>query len=194
VIAAASVTPIPQRAGLDLICGSSRAARSTAERKEHVMRRLFIAIGLIAAFAVPATAAAVEPTRRTVSFTTVAPRPCPSGVTLIGIFNVTHDVTTFYDNEGAPVRELTLISFGVTTINSLTGESLPGSGVRIFHSDLVTGEFITTGNNVVTKLSDGGVAIGGAGRLVFDAQGRLIEHDGPDSESERAQLCAALSA
>jgi hypothetical protein len=38
------------------------------------------------------------------------------------------------------------------------------------------------------------VAIGGAGRLVFDAQGRLIEHDGPNSESERAQLCEALGA
>ena len=61
-------------------------------------------------------------------------------------------------------------------------------------SDLVTGEFFTTGNNVVTKLPDGGVAIGGAGRLVFDAQGRLIEHDGPDADTERQQLCAALGA
>ena len=144
------------------------------------------------ALAAPAMAFAVEPTRQTVGFTTVAPRPCPSGVTLIGIFNTTHDVTTFYDNDGAPVRELTVISFEVTTINPLTGQSLPGSGMRIFHRDLVTGEFFTTGNNVVTKLPDGGVAVGGAGRLVFDALGRLIEHDGPDADAERQQLCAAL--
>jgi hypothetical protein len=153
---------------------------------------LFAAVGVT--LAVPATAAAVEPTRETVSFTTIAPRPCPSGVTLIGIFNVTRDATTFYDNDGAPVRELEVISFEVTTINPLTGQSLSGSGMRIFHRDLVTGEFFTTGNNVVTKLPDGGVAIGGAGRLVFDAQGRLVEHDGPDADAERQQLCAALGA
>ena len=158
------------------------------------MRRLFIAIALIAAFAVPATAEAVEPTRRTVSFTTMAPRPCPSGLTLVGVFTVTEDVTTFYDNDGTAVRELSIVSVEVTTTNLLTGESLPGRGVRVFHRDLVTGEFFTTGNNAVTKVPDGGVAIGGAGQLVFDAQGRLIEHHGPDSESERAQLCAALGA
>lgn len=158
------------------------------------MRRLFIAIPLIAALAVPATAAAVEPTRRTVSFTTLAPRPCPSGLTLIGVFNVSEEITTFYDSDGTPVRELSIMSVEVTTTNPLTGESLPGRGVRVFHRDLVTGEFFTTGDNAVTKLPDGGVAIGGAGRLVFDAQGRLIEHNGPDSESERAQLCEALGA
>jgi hypothetical protein len=153
---------------------------------------LFACVGVT--LVVPATAAAIEPTRETVKFTTIAPRPCPSGVTLVGIFNVTHDSTTFYDNDGAPVRELEVISFEATTINPLTGQSLPGSGMRIVHSDLVTGEFFTTGNNVVTKLPDGGVAIGGAGRLVFDAQGRLIEHDGPDADTERQQLCAALGA
>lgn len=160
-----------------------------------VMKRAVLLFAVVGAtLTIPATAAAVEPTRQTVTFTTVAPRPCPSGVTLIGIFNVTHEVTTFYDNDGAPVRELEVISFEVTTINPLTGESLPGSGMRIFHRDLVTGEFFTTGDNVVTKLPDGGVAIGGAGRLVFDAQGRVIEHDGPDSDAERQQLCAALGA
>jgi hypothetical protein len=78
--------------------------------------------------------------------------------------------------------------------NPLTGKSLPDSGVRIFHRDLVTGELFTTGTNVVTKLPDGGVAIGGAGRLVFDSAGRLVEHNGPDTAGERAELCAALGA
>jgi hypothetical protein len=160
-----------------------------------LMKRTALLFALFgAALTITASAAAFEPTRETVTFTTVAPRPCPSGVALIGIFNATHDITTFYDNDGAPVRELTMITFEVTTTNPLTGQSLPGSGMRIFHRDLVTGEFFTTGNNVVTKLPEGGVAIGGAGRLVFDAQGRLIGHNGPDSESEREQLCAALGA
>jgi hypothetical protein len=29
---------------------------------------------------------------------------------------------------------------------------------------------------------------------VFDASGALIEHDGPDTAAERAELCAALGA
>jgi hypothetical protein len=36
-------------------------------------------------------------------------------------------------------------------------------------------------------LPGGGVAISSAGRLVFDAQGRLIEHNGPDTERELAE-------
>jgi hypothetical protein len=77
--------------------------------------------------------------------------------------------------------------------NAVTGYSLPTAGVRIFHFDLVTGEEFTTGSNNVTKLPTGGVAIPDAGRTVFDAHGRLVEHSGPDSPEEIAQLCAELA-
>ncbi len=158
------------------------------------MRRLLILVPLVAALAVPATAAAVEPTRETLLVTTRNTIPCPSGVALVGVFDVVREITTFYNADGQPVRQLWVASFEGTTTNPLTGASLPNFGVRVFHLDLVTGDLFTTGTNVVTKLPDGGVAIGGAGRLAFDAQGRLIEHDGPDSAEERAQLCAALGA
>ena len=158
------------------------------------MRRLLILVPLLAALAAPTTAAAVEPTRETLHVTSIARTPCPSGITLIGVFDVTREITTFYDNGGNPVRQLWVASFEGTTTNPNTGESLPNRSVRIFHKDLVTSELFTTATNVVTKLPDGGVAIGGAGRLVFDAQGNLIEHDGPDTTTERAQLCAALGA
>jgi hypothetical protein len=158
------------------------------------MRRLLILISLIAALTVPATTAAAEPSRETLHVTTVTPVPCASGVTLIGAFDVTREITTFYDADGTAVRQLWVASFEGTTTNPQTGQSLPNRGVRVFHRDLVTGELFTTGTNVVTRLPDGGVAIGGAGRLVFDAAGRLVEHKGPDSSEERAQLCAALGA
>ena len=158
------------------------------------MRRLSIVIAFLAVLAVPATAAAVEPTRETLHVTTVAPTPCPSGVTLLGVFSVTREITTFYDNDGNAVRQLWVATFEGTFTNPLTGAWLPNGGVRIFHRDLVTGEFFTTATNIVTKLPEGGVAIGGAGRLVFDSAGRLVEHDGPDSAEERAQLCEALGA
>jgi len=38
------------------------------------------------------------------------------------------------------------------------------------------------------------VAIGVAGLQVFDATGALVDHFGPDTQTERAQLCAALGA
>jgi hypothetical protein len=155
---------------------------------------LLLVAGLTTPLALAAPAAAVEPTRDTVNVTTINRTPCPSGVALIGVFDVTREITTFYDAAGNPVRQLWVASFEGTTTNPLTGESLPNRGVRIFHRDLVTGEFFTTGDNVVTKLPDGGVAIGGAGRLVFDAAGRQIEHVGPETATEREQLCAALGA
>lgn len=158
------------------------------------MRRLLIPISLMAALAVTATAAALEPTHETLNVTTITPVPCASGVTLIGDFDVTREITTFYDADGTAVRQLWVASFEGTTTNPQTGASLPNRGVRIFHRDLVTGELFTTGTNVVTKLPGGGVAIGGAGRLVFDSAGRLVEHNGPESSEERAQLCAALGA
>ena len=158
------------------------------------MGRWFIALGAVLALVVPATAAAIEPTRDTVHVTTIAPTPCPSGVTLIGAFGVTREITTFYDNDGNAVRQLWIATFEGTTTNPLTGASLPNRGVRVFHRDLTTGELFTTGTNVVTKLPDGGVAIGGAGRLVFDASGKLVDHEGPDTATERAQLCEALGA
>jgi len=159
------------------------------------MRRLLVVIPLVGALAVPSTAAAIEPTRDTLHVTSMTPAPCSSGgVVLSGVFSVTREITTFYDNTGTAVRQLWVASFEGTWTNPLTGESLPSSGVHVFHRDLVSGEFFTTGTNIVTKLPDGGVAIGGAGRLVFDSAGRLAEHNGPDTAQERAQLCAALGA
>lgn len=157
----------------------------------HLLLLTFISVVTLA---VADAASAVEPTRDTIVLTSRTTNPCPSGVVLIGVFSVVREITTFYDQDGQQVRQLWVATFDGTWTNPLTGASLPNRGQRIFHRDLVTGEFFTTGNNVVTKLPDGGVAIGGAGRLVFDASGNLIEHDGPDSAVERAQLCTALGA
>jgi hypothetical protein len=158
------------------------------------MRLLLVPLLAVISLALASSAGAVAPTRQEVTLTSRSAVPCPSGIVLLGAFNVVRDITTFYDQDGKPVSQLWVASFEGTITNPLTGASLPDKGVRIFHRDLVTGEFFTTGDNVVTKLPDGGVAIGGAGRLAFDAAGNLVEHDGPDTATERAQLCAALGA
>jgi hypothetical protein len=158
------------------------------------MRRILLLPLLALPLALAAPAAAVEPTRDVVQVTTINRNPCPSGVSLVGVFHTTREITTFYDDSGNAVSQLWHVTFEGTSTNPLTGASLTNRGLRIFHRDLVTGEFFTTGPNVITKLPDGGVAIGGAGRLAFDSSGALIEHDGPDTATERAQLCEALGA
>jgi hypothetical protein len=157
------------------------------------MRRLLMLIPLIAALAVPATAAATEPTRETIHLTNTLASTCPNGDVLVGVFNLTQERTTFYDSDGSPIRQLWVVTIEGTTTNLTTGLSVPNFGLRVFHRDLVTGEVFTTGSNVIIQLPGGGVAIIFAGRLVFDAQGRLVEHSGPDAERELAERCAALA-
>jgi hypothetical protein len=155
------------------------------------MRIAFAVAAAALAFAAPA--AALAPTRDTVHLTRLVPTACPGGVTLVGTFDLTREITTFYDADGTPVRQQWVVTWDATTRNPVTGVSVPTIGIRIFHRDLLTGEVFTTGSNSVTKLPDGGVSIPGAGRLVFDSTGHLIEHDGPDSAAEIAQLCEALA-
>jgi hypothetical protein len=157
------------------------------------MRRLLILVPLTVALALPAAAAAFEPTRETVHLTNRLTSTCPNGDVIVGVFDVTQERTTFYDSDGRPVRQLWVLTIEGTTTNLSTGESVPNFGLRVFHRDLLTGELFTTGSNVVIQLPGGGVAIIFAGRLVFDAQGRLIEHNGPDAERELAERCAALA-
>jgi hypothetical protein len=158
------------------------------------MRRLLVLFIVALPLAFTASAAAVEPTRETVTLHRVV-NPfvtCP-GFPVIGVFDITRELTTFYDQDGTPVMRIIYAEITGTLTNADTGYSLPTSGVRIFHFDLITGEEFTTGSNNFTRLPEGGVAIAGAGRFVFDAQGHLIEHVGPDSADEIMQLCAALA-
>jgi hypothetical protein len=157
-------------------------------------RTLLVFTMLVGSLIVVGAASATEPTRETIQLVSRTTNVCSDGTRLAGVFDVTREITTFYDSDDTPVRQLWVASFEGAWTNPLTGASLPARGIRIFHIDLTTGAMSTTGTNVITKLPDGGVAIGGAGRLAFDAQGRVIEHDGPDTAAERAQLCAALGA
>jgi hypothetical protein len=137
------------------------------------MRRfLLLTLVGVVSLAVVGAASAVEPTRDTIVLTSRTTSPCSSGVVLIGMFSVVREITTFYDQDGQPIRQLWVATFDGAWTNPLTGASLPNRGVRIFHRDLVTGDFFTTGTNVVTKLPSGGVAIGGAGRRPWSSDAR----------------------
>jgi hypothetical protein len=153
-------------------------------------------LGLTATAALPvAGAAAAQPTRETLTQVLHSGAECPSGVVLQGLFDVTREVTTFYGSGGDPVSRLSINSAEGTWTNPLNGAVLTARVVREIHTDLTTGESFSTGTNSLTRLpGGGGVAIGGAGLSVFDSAGRLVEHFGPDTATERAQLCTALGA
>ena len=162
-----------------------------------VLRGLCLAGGMAVAAALPTTfAQAAEPTRQHVEQLGVhTSAPCPSGVVLQGLFDITRDVTTYYDETGNPVRRLSANRAEGTWTNPGTGAWLAASVVRQVFTDLATGESFSTGTNSRTLLpGGGGVAIGAAGLQIFDAAGRLVDHYGPDSDAERAQLCGALGA
>ena len=154
-------------------------------------------LGLAATVALPATSArATEPTRQaTVQLGARSGAPCPSGLVLRGLFDITRDVTTYYDGDGTPIRRLSSNRAQGTWSNPSTGASLDATVVTEVHTNLITGERFSTGSSSRTWLPDGGgVASGAAGLQLFDASGALVEHFGPDTDAERAQLCAALGA
>jgi len=153
-------------------------------------------LGVAVVAALPGPAVAGEPTRQTVVQVGVhSTAPCPSGVVLQGLFDITRDITTYYDEAGTPVRRLSVNRAEGTWANPDTKAWLAAEVGRQVHTDLATGESFSTGTNSRTFLpGGGGVAIGAAGLQVFDASGQLVAHYGPDSDTERAQLCEALGA
>lgn len=152
-------------------------------------------LGVAVCAALPSVAHATEPTRQSsVQIGVRSGAPCPSGVVLRGLFDITRDVTTYYDADGAPVRRLSSNRAEGTWTNPDTGAWLVSVVVSEVHSDLTTGERFTTGSGARNMLPGGGVAIGVAGLQLFDATGALVDHFGPDTETERAQLCTALGA
>jgi hypothetical protein len=157
------------------------------------MRRSLILLSLVLPLAVPATAAAVEPTMTTeVIHPVFNHKQCP-GFAVTGRFDVVREITTYYDQNGVPVRRLIRAAITGTVTNAVTGYSLPAAGVRIFHYDLSDGSFVVTGDAAFEQLPTGGTAHTATGLLMFDAQGNLLDYHGPNEIDELAQLCAALA-
>lgn len=145
-----------------------------------------------------ASASAAEPTRETITFSRhIDPFVlCPAyGFNVIGDFDIERDMTTFYDEAANAVAQIQVNTITGTLTNSVSGAYLPTSGLRVFHYDFEDATLFTTGVNLVTQFPDGGgTGVGGAGRLVFSGPtGTVVEHNGPDSASEQAQLCATLA-
>lgn len=154
-----------------------------------------LAAALTGTLVAAAPAGAVAPTTTTVHTVSRLTAPCPDGGSTYAQWEVTREITTYYDQDGTAVMQIIRAEGTGYTSNPATGYAIPNWFVRIFHHDLPDGQWFSTGPNVVTILPDGGASVPGAGRLVFaPLTGALVEHDGTDGDAERAELCAALGA
>jgi hypothetical protein len=136
-------------------------------------------------------AAASAPTRETVH---ASPRfvigDC-SGAAIEAAFQATRVITTWYDDEGNPVRRLVHAEIPGTVTNLDTGTTLQTTGVRNLQIDLVNGGSTSTGTNVHVVLPGEGTLQLVAGRVAVDAEGNVTE-SGRLDEDLPSELCAAL--
>lgn len=149
-----------------------------------------------AAVALSGAASADAPTRETVRLTRQIPTfaSC-DGFLVKAAFDLVREITTFTDEAGVPVRRRVHATISGTVSNSVTGYSLPSTGVRNFEFDLAARESFSTGSNTVVHLLGGGGAIHlGTGRLQFDdTTGQVVGYSGPTDERDYQSLCAALA-
>ena len=133
------------------------------------------------------SAAAAAPTVET--WTVHVERPfidCPDFSTL-GVWDITHRLTIFYDADGTPIRDIEQVDYSGQIVNIETDAWVADSGARTFFDTLAPdGSFLTT-YMVEQRHSE---YIHGAGRTDFQTGG-FSGLDGFSSANLDA-LCVAL--
>jgi hypothetical protein len=135
-----------------------------------------------------APAAAVTPSVDT--FSVHVERPfvdCP-GFSTIGVWEITHKLTTFFNSDGVATRDIEAVDFTGRIVNSDTGAWVADSGSRQFFDTLAPdGSFLSTYMVQVRKSP----YVHLAGRTDFQT-GNFTGRDGLD-DAGVAALCAALA-
>ena len=108
--------------------------------------------------------------------------------------------TTYYDNNGDPIRAVFHIEHHSNDVNSVTGLTIHEHGHFIVTIDLITGTKTVTGNSEVANRPGFGVVVQDVGRAVFDSEdedGNLVFFAGGRNHSELfgddQVLCDALA-
>jgi len=118
--------------------------------------------------------------------------------TLIFEADVTRKVTTFYDQDGVPVRDVLVRRSDGTVSNSVTGKSLPSTGVwrvtRYYADGRLTGRVTQAGRTYLITVPglgeifhQTGNGIQQDGQTIFEAGPHDFEHANVD------ELCAYLA-
>src|SRR5262249_53238706 len=151
----------------------------TGEVKMSAVRSLIVATVAAAAVAVPLTAHAQPPTVELVPTNDVQvlsgpDSPCPFDVVFTGTGTVA--ITTFYDNDGNPIRQ-SLDGALPPTISS-AWHTLVSNGPAPVHVDLTTGQMVVTGMEFAFHLPGDGIVLGQSGRLTLAADNSQVAFSG----------------
>jgi hypothetical protein len=120
---------------------------------------------------------------------------------VVGDFNVSRRIATFYDSDGSAIRRVAHIDVDGTLTNAATGASLDFLREGTFTQDLIDGSTVTAGQRTHVTAPGGGIVLQDMGRIVREA-GAVVFEAGPtdfldyqSGDSSGVQdLCAALSA
>ena len=172
----------------------------------HTPRRRRVVTGRLACLAIlaatmqltlVATAAASAPNSVDETFHRSIPNfiLCP-GFTVRGEFDVSRTVTTFYDENGSPIRQVTHVHFTGTLTNSLSGKTIDDAGNQIVSTDLTDGTSAVIGRVRVVTIPGEGEIYAQVGRLVRDGAGNLILTAGQQDglTGGYGEFCAYMSA
>ena len=68
-----------------------------------------------------------------------------AGFATVGVWDISHRLTVFYDSDGVATRDIEAVDFVGEIVNPSTGASVPDSGSRTFFDTLAPdGSFLTT--------------------------------------------------
>jgi hypothetical protein len=156
-------------------------------------RILTLATALAVAALVPAAATAQPPQVELVSVNDVqvfsgADSPCPFDITFTGTGTV--KLTTFYDNDGTPIRQT--IHGALTHTIFSAWHTLVSNGPAPVHVDLASGEVVDTGKEFAFHVPGDAIVFGQSGRLTLAADNSELAFSG-HSVLDVAALCAALA-
>ena len=160
----------------------------------HTLRTLIVISACAVTSAGLATGAqAAEPQRQTVVVDRFIPaqHSC-AGFVIDARYHLVREITTFSDGSGTPTRQVVHVTADGVLTNATTGEEVTSTGVRVFHTDLVTGDTFTTASNTIIRQPGGGTITLGTGRLVFAPGGVLVDYQGPTDDGEYQALCDLL--
>ena len=158
------------------------------------LHRYAVLVAIVLALALVPVARATAPTTETMVAHPhfVLANACGS-FSIVSDFNSVRRVTTFYDQDGTPIRRVVHAKIPGTITNSATGKTLTSFGERVIITDLITGAVSSTGTNVHVVVPGEGTVELGAGHFGIDDDGVPFA-DGRLDSAAPAALCEALSA
>jgi hypothetical protein len=111
------------------------------------------------------------------------------------VFDGRVTITTFFDDEGNPIRDQVYLPFHGTLTNEATGESVSADQVLQLTVDLEDGTESDVGLRFRVVFPGLGVVLLDAGKIVFDADGNVVFEAGPHQivNEDFAEFCAAFA-